>query len=404
MKRLVLLLFTLVPPLFGNPLAVYLTWEDNPSTTITVQWITKNSDPEDTLFVRPIDENQERAIIGSHTPLPQGIPFFVHRVHRHNLSPKRTYSFRIADREKEYRFQTLPSNLQEPISFVVGGDIYHDTLDLVEIMNQVAASKSPSFAVLGGDLAYAAPKYTFFSQNSRRWLEWLASYSKTMVTPEGQMIPIVPLIGNHDVSGRYDQTPEQAPFFYTLFFPNNNAYHTLDIGKDFSLIALDSGHTHPIEGEQKQWLEKVLQERENFLHLFVAYHVPAYPSVRPFLNKRCTHVRKTWVPLFEQYGVHWAFEHHDHAYKRTHPLLQGKPSPNGIVYFGDGAWGVQQPRRPFSPKKRPYLNTSAQKRHFLLVTVGQKERSIQAMDPSGNAFDTFFQSIYQTTHEAVATN
>jgi hypothetical protein len=83
-------------------------------------------------------------------------------------------------------------------------------------------------------------------------------------------------------------------------------------------------------------------------------------------------IRQHWVPLFERFGLNVAFEHHEHAYKRTHLLLQGSPHPAGILYLGDGSWGVEKPRKPKSPSERPYLAKSASTRHFILVELTNK--------------------------------
>ena len=106
-------------------------------------------------------------------------------------------------------------------------------------------------------------------------------------------------------------------------------------------------------------------------HLVPTYHVPAYPSYRPddtggsaALTKR---IRENWYPLFERYGVKFAFEHHDHTFKRTHPIRAGKVDPKGVVYLGDGAWAVT-PRKP-DDKPRWYLAKTASVRHFHLVTL-----------------------------------
>lgn len=76
-------------------------------------------------------------------------------------------------------------------------------------------------------------------------------------------------------------------------------------------------------------------------HVFPVYHVPAFPSVRSFSNQTSAAIRRNWVPLFERFGIKVAFEHHDHAYKRTVPIREEAIDPErGIVYFGDGAWGA----------------------------------------------------------------
>ena len=134
-----------------------------------------------------------------------------------------------------------------------------------------------------------------------------------------------------------------------------------------SLVLLDTNHTSPIEGDQTDWLAKTLKEREDMPTVFVFNHVPAYPSVRAFTGNDAeagtgADNRKYWLPLFERYNVDAVFEHHDHAYKRTHPLLDGRPDPKGMLYLGDGSWG--KIRRPDPPAKRPYLAVTDEAYHL----------------------------------------
>ena len=98
-------------------------------------------------------------------------------------------------------------------------------------------------------------------------------------------------------------------------------------------------------------------------------HVPAYPSHRKFEgdgDKEGTGElnRKHWVPLFERHNVNVVLEHHDHTFKRTHPLKDGRVNANGIVYLGDGSWG--KIRAPESPAERPYLAASSKSYHLTL--------------------------------------
>jgi hypothetical protein len=87
--------------------------------------------------------------------------------------------------------------------------------------------------------------------------------------------------------------------------------------------------------------------------------VPAYPSVRKD-EGTTLEIRQHWVPLFEKAGVSAAFEHHDHAYKRTHPLLGGKVQDapaKGVTYLGDGAWGASI-RKVRPPADVPHIAKS----------------------------------------------
>ena len=96
------------------------------------------------------------------------------------------------------------------------------------------------------------------------------------------MIPLVACLGNHEVNGGYKGTRSDATFFLPLFdgLYKDTTYAALDFGDYLSLVLLDTGHVSPVGGEQTDWLDDVLRDREERPHLFAVNHVPAYPSVR----------------------------------------------------------------------------------------------------------------------------
>ncbi|MGK5593914.1 MAG: metallophosphoesterase [Parachlamydiaceae bacterium] len=375
-----------------SPLAVYLTWEQAPHQTMVIQWISPLSAQDvSNCYYKPANSNSWNVKTSASTLMPNGMKYVVHRVELNQLHSDTEYLFRLEGEAKEYKFLTLPAKLVSPLTFAVGGDVYQSDLDSVIAMNKQVASTSPHFVVWGGDLAYAANRYFLFLEKGSRWLDLMAAWSKTMVTPNGHLIPLLAVIGNHEVTGRYNQTPAQAPFFYTLFpMPG---YRTLDVGNYLSLFLLDSGHTHPVEGKQREWLKEELKLRQGMPYKFAFYHVPAYPCVRDYHNPRCTAVRKQWIPLFEEFKLNAAFEHHDHAYKRTHLIKEGKVNePEGVLYLGDGAWGVYPARKPHSPKSSWYLAKTAQEQHFIKVTLYPDfSTKVQAINEKGAIFDEYQQ-------------
>ncbi len=372
---------------------IYLTWQRSPSTTMTVQWISLAKEEESRIVYRSCDEMADwKMVDGSTAPFPQASQYAIHSVELTNLTPGREYCFKVPPFPEEYRFITAPESLSEQIRFVVGGDMYHDDLSFLSRTNRAAAKTGPLFAALGGDIAYAFPTSFFRSQNNDRWIDWVKSWHRDMVTPEGRLVPVVAAIGNHDLNGGFDQAPEQAAVFSALFpMPGKRVFGVLDFGPYLSLFLLDSGHANPIGGRQAEWLKKELEERPNTAYKMAVYHVPAYPSVRDQKNSYSEAIRSFWIPLFEQGAIQVAFEHHDHAYKRTHPLLNGKVHPNGIVYFGDGGWGVEKPRKLVS--KPFYLAESASRRHFLEVVISDTGMRVAAIDDLGQQFDGWQKAI-----------
>ncbi|MCE5318894.1 MAG: fibronectin type III domain-containing protein [Parachlamydia sp.] len=367
-----------------DPVALYLTWQRQPDTTMTIQWISDKDRHEDLVEYQRPGESLWNSATGSHAPMPEKYPFLIHRLELTQLLPDTDYRFRIGSDGVIYKFRTMPSTMATPIRFIVGGDMYRDGWDLLEKMNKQAARLEPMFVLAGGDLAYneKGPKV---HKHMPRWLEWLIAWKKQMVTSQGRLIPIVPAIGNHDVKKHHPHEPESAPFFYALFpYPG---YSTLDFGTYLSLFLLDSGHTHPIDGAQTDWLEKALQIRQNIPHKIALYHVPAYPSVRDFNNSASVEIRKFWVPLFEKHFINAAFENHDHAYKRTWPIRNGKKDPSGVLYLGDGGWAVAKPRPPRNPSKTWYLANAKASRNIVLVILHGQHRHFIAYDDDGNIID-----------------
>ncbi|HUE13484.1 MAG TPA: metallophosphoesterase, partial [Planctomycetaceae bacterium] len=187
-------------------------------------------------------------------------------------------------------------------------------------------------------------------------------------------------------------TRHEAPFFYSVFdgLFADSGFATLDFGDYMSLVFLDTNHTTPIEGAQTDWLARTLKDREDRGTVFVFNHVAAYPSFRIFKDEpgesgTGTENRRHWSPLFERYNVDAVFEHHDHTYKRTHPLLDGRINPGGVLYLGDGSWGKL--RRPATPEARPYLAVTDEAYHLSVHRIEGAQRFHVALADTGRVVD-----------------
>lgn len=270
--------------------------------------------------------------------------------------------------------------------------MYHDTIAPLEETQREAAATNPSFALLGGDIAYSAPKLPIFHEDAERWIHWLQAWKETMVTPDGCLIPMLITIGNHDVIGRYGKSPSSAAFFYSLFVaPEEKSYFAIDFDHYMSIFVLDSGHTNSISGEQRDWLYNALSARSSIPHKFALYHVPAYPAVRSPKGPISSEIRNQWVPLFDLFGLTAAFENHDHIYKRSYPMRNNTiDEKKGVLYLGDGAWGVETPRKEKSNHRHNYLAKVVSARHFILVTIlPDNTIRYQAIESNGTIIDNY---------------
>lgn len=371
-----------------DPPALYLQWQRDPTTTMTIHWHTEGPARTEVSYRAGSLTNWSPAI-GISRPLV-GTERWVHVVELTGLTPATDYEFCFEPGGMVFKFRTMPKDLQQPVRFVTGGDVYHE-LKWMSAMNSLAARLDPAFVLLGGDLAYSNGGTN--NENIGRWFEYFAAWKTNAIAPDGRLIPMLVTLGNHEVKGSYRQPVEQAASFYTLFSsPGPQGYAALDFGKYLSLFLLDSDHTHPIAGAQTAWLAENLSARRKVPHVIPVYHTPSYPGFREDTGTQATAVRANWCPLFDKYGVKLVFENHDHCFKRTFPLRAGKIDPEGTTYLGDGAWGVGL-RKPDPAKPKWYIAKSGAIRHLYLVTLYPDARHVLAINEDGQIFDEVYQRV-----------
>lgn len=372
-----------------GPRHTYLTWQQtDTSTTMTVVFQTmtplKNPvvhyGPESSPNLADYPLTQK----GRPTKFP-GLNRWVHFVELTGLEPGQTYHFRAGGDAvgfgPEHKFRTMAID-SEPIRFVAGGDMWIEPATHQLLIQ--AASQSPQFALVGGDMAYADGRLSHVNF----WDKWFDAWEELMVTPSGHMVPMILAVGNHETVGGFGRQPKDAPYYYNFFKQDKYAYFSRQMGPDIIVYVLDSGHTTPQDGAQAAWLAQEMKRTAQVPNRFALYHVPCYPSYPGAYNGPYeSGGRKHWVPLFDRYRLTAAFENHYHTFKRTHPLRGGKVDPAGTVYLGDGCWG--RPPRKVKAKRDWYEAVTASRRHIWLVDVEPGSGALyRAMDPHGKIFDS----------------
>lgn len=321
----------------------------------------------------------------------------VHSVTLENLSPGTAYAFQIQQRETgavigdgRYFFRTAPASSSEPVVFVTGGDMMHNT-EMLDRMNRECGRQNPLFALLGGDLAYAN------GRDADRWYDWVDSWHRWSRTEDDYLVPMIAVIGNHECDTNIGSlsTEKQAAFdprkhakfYYSLFpLPEGRSNFVVDFADYLSVVCLDSDHTQT-PAAQVDWLAETLERRRTVPNLFACYHKPTFGTL---VKADHSEVRTHFVPLFDRYGVDAAFENDHHVYKRTLPLKQGRIHEAGTLYLGDGAWGVNTRTIPWNKVEAlDYLVRGEPRNHLIRVSLFEDRQQFDAYDGEGFRFDSY---------------
>lgn len=351
---------------------VYLTWKDNPCTSIVIHW---------------------------HTTKPL----------------KESYTNGFANEIR--KFKTLPETLNNSIKFAQTSDTHGGGLEK-QIYEQIANIGDVRGIIHSGDMATG-------NGGEVRPLTWYTFFNglQNAVNSDGTIIPIIPALGNHEIWRGHAGTQWSPEFgkkpnfetgkrgdaeWYYCFFPSflEQGYAKHTFGDYLTVWQLDPGITTRLDEGQDTWLSTTMSD-DNSAHKIVSLHYSPYSAVRdPSLNY-ITDVREKIPPIVENYKT-LVLTGHDHILKKTVPIKNGQEDEDGVVYIGSGPSGTSHTHSAFDPTKTWWLDDviatgyrdSAREGfdvdnvvHFWLIDINYSSRSVSAIDLTGKQAMSFEQFI-----------
>lgn len=183
-------------------------------------------------------------------------------------------------------------------------------------------------------------------------------------------VPILPSIGNHDMSARNNY----KHYFLHDLWAKGRRYYAKDWG-NLRIIAVDGGIECKEGCDQFQFVEKALREAvEKDMLVVLFLHYPPFSSGKHGSN---LDVQKPITDLSKQYGVELVIGGHDHNYERTNPI-------DGTTYLVSGSAGA--PIRAVDPQW--FTAHARTEPHFVLLKVEHKRIILRAVNLRGETFDT----------------
>jgi acid phosphatase type 7 len=182
--------------------------------------------------------------------------------------------------------------------------------------------------------------------------------------------PIMPLVGNHDVSGR----DYFRQYFLHALWSNNEHYFVRDWG-NLRVVGVDTGIECREGCSQYYFAERALAEGARQGKLMVmAMHYPPYSSGQ---HGSSAEVQGPVSTLARRHGVELVLTGHDHNYERTESI-------DGTTYVVTGSSGA--PIRAVRP--RWFTAEARTEPHYVLVDVEPERLILRAVNLQGDTFDT----------------
>ena len=385
-------------PLFlwsqDEPAGLLLTWKNDPTTTMTVDWYTApEGKPDSTIRFREASENQWQSVYAQSITIPL-IEKTIYTKELSGLKPGTRYAFQLGDYDGVYYFETMPADISsEPIVFAVGGNAldqnFRDGKTCMERVTNLVARYKPRFVLWSGHWPDDHANKDLIWKKQM----WFEVFQNGLIDDDGHVIPVVITAKNSSLSdsgGVADPIQGKEKSASPSGFQDHAKSHdrVLDFGGYLSIVTLDATSIDVHGSAQSKWLKKTLRSRKDRPHVFPVYHAKAYPALQATEGELAQKIKQVWTPLFDRYQVPMVFEFQERLYKRTSPIRNDQDDQEGTIYLGHGGWTTDSIPSNISDIEW-YIDQVNRDRTIILIALHGDKRYIRTVNEFGQIIDEY---------------
>ncbi|MBD3353654.1 MAG: hypothetical protein GF364_19375 [Candidatus Lokiarchaeota archaeon] len=302
----------------------WLTWEDDPKTTMTISWLTAEENVSYVYYGE--DAGNLDQIYSDNEEL------YLHHAKLTGLTPDTEYFYKIPEEFSQdhestlFNFTTAPSTPRD-FRFAVFGDVQPTDLAYSERNQKVAdglINGSFDFILNTGDLADDG-------QDLNDWHLMMLSFARTAANT-----PIQASIGNHDWDGSLGSSNWGEVFPYPYASPDSGRFFSFDYLSAHFVMIDNFQHQYVMTPKQMNWIKNDITTARNNdpdCWVFCFFHLSMMTTAT---SGHYFDLQAELVPLFDQLDVDAVFFGHDHHYEH-YEYTYGE-TKNGYLWNKNHNW------------------------------------------------------------------
>lgn len=344
-----------VEPIRDATADAFVSWVTAPEAPAVVQWRATGA------------ETWAQATAHRSRDWPGLEGLVLHTARIEGLLPATEYQLYWAGQDKTDQFRTAPDR---DVTVAIAGD--HQTPtdlgagSIFEAFGRVVGQAGADILLLNGD--YVNDDGIVDATTGQRWFDFLTGLTQLYRRPDGAMIPMIAVLGNHEgrnaggtsnalnggdgipgpitqiMSWGYDPDHETAGF---------RSAAVLSCGDALCVITIETDHTVPLPSQTAWLAERVAQEAPRHRHVIVLGHAPAWMGMDELefddVASQARTLRNVVWPILNEHGdkIRAYFAGHEHILSVTPPLrMSYDPALSGpendLRWQVDTAQGVRQ--------------------------------------------------------------
>ncbi len=362
------------------------------TTKRTIMWQSEVEEPDAVLEYRLKGESAIMTLPTANTEFKDDKTLlYLHTAQLESLMPGQQYEYRIGYGDKRSEWTLLQTDTGKSVKALIFPDSQSNDYSDWEKLAHSARDKNPdaAFFVNMGDLVDNG-------EDHNQWRAWFDSLRGII-----DVIPAAPLLGNHETYDLNWKVRMPEAYLQLFSLPENdssvrrNQYYSFDYGPvHFIVLNTQTEEMEPLQpgilAEQQKWFAADVEKTDKPWKVVLLHKDVLTYEIKNRSDRKAgiSDVGKSWMPLFDQYGVDAVLTAHLHTYRRRDHLYDFKPDNRGPLYILTGVAGnVRYPNlwvnHPFDKAVAPQPETD----NYMTLEADAHALKLAAFLPSGEQID-----------------